>query len=125
MASTVAVPRPTNGCVQTAFRALNQVVTPAVKAGVGTPLPIGTGLVILETTGRVSGQPRQVPLVANRLGNTVRISTVRSGSQWVKNVEANPEVMVWIGGAKRSATATIAVGEASPGPLTVVSLRLH
>lgn len=101
------------------FRALNRVVVPAVKAGLAAPLPIGLGLVVLQTTGRVSGQPREVPLVAARLGDRVRVSTVRSRSQWTRNVEADGDVTVWLGGCKRDAT-----GSVDPGPLTVVTLDL-
>lgn len=107
-------------CSQAAFRNLNSVVGPAVKAGVGNPLPVGSGLVILETVGRTSGKARQVPLVASRLGSTILVSTVRSNSQWVKNLEAEPQVKVWVGGTKRSATASVV----STSPLTVVSLTL-
>lgn len=109
-----------HSCTQSAFRSLNQVVMPAVKAGFGGPLPVGNGLVILETVGRKSGKTRQVPLVASRLGDTVWVSTVRSNSLWVKNLAAEPKVQVWIGGRKRSATANILASE----PLAVVSLTL-
>ncbi len=92
------------------FRALNQLAVPAIKAGLGTPLPIGLGLVVLETTGRVSGQPRQVPLVAARLGRRINVSTVRSKSQWMKNLEAQPEASVWVGGRRREARSTVETG---------------
>ncbi|MGI9604415.1 MAG: nitroreductase/quinone reductase family protein [Acidimicrobiales bacterium] len=104
---------------QRGFRALNKVVVPAVKAGLGSPLPAGLGIVVLETTGRVSGEPRQVPLLATRLGRWVNVSTVRRPSQWVKNLEAQPEVSVWVGGRKRDATGT-----ADTGLLTTANLRL-
>lgn len=120
MVSTLYDPRQTSACTRSAFRNLNRVVNPAVKAGIGGPLPVGNGLVILETTGRKSGEPRQVPLVASRLGNTVWVSTVRANSQWVRNLRAKPQVTVWVGGKKRSATAAVV----AKAPLTVVALHL-
>ncbi len=105
---------------RSAFRTLNSVVLPSVKAGIGSPFPIGAGLVVLETTGRKSGKPRQVPLVATRCGNRIDVSTVRGDSQWIKNLEAQPQASVWVGGRKRSVTATV-----KPGPLTVAQLTLN
>jgi hypothetical protein len=104
---------------QTAFRTLNSVVRPAVLAGAGNPLPIGGGAVVLEVTGRVSGEPRQVPLLAARVGKQVVVSTVRSDSQWLKNVEAEPQVVVHLCGKRRSGTATV-----NRGPLNTVTITL-
>lgn len=92
---------------QEAFRALNRVVLPAVKAGLLSPLPVGAGLVVLETTGRSSGLPRQVPLLAARVGPYVAVSTVRTSSQWVRNAQAEPRVAVWVCGQRRPGTATV------------------
>lgn len=105
---------------QQAFRALNGAVLPAVKAGLGSPWPIGVGLVVVETTGRVSGKPRTVPLLAARFGDSVRVSTVRRSSQWAKNIDAGGDVAIWLDGRKRSADAQI-----EPGPLTVASLHAN
>ncbi len=104
---------------RSAFRTLNSVVLPTVKAGIGSPFCVGAGLVVLETTGRKSGKPRQVPLVATRFGSRIDVSTVRGDSQWIKNLEADPKASVWVGGKKRKVTA-----EVQPGPLTVAHLTM-
>ena len=115
--------RPVATCVNTllpdtitrqAFRALNSVVKPALELGVGNPLPIGIGAVLVETTGRVSGKPRQVPLMSMRLGDRLVVSTVRSDSQWLANLEADPAVRVQLHGTFRDATASL-----TRGPLNV------
>ncbi len=101
------------------FRGLNRTVVPIVKAGGGSPLPVGGGVVVLETAGRRSGEPRQVPLLAARWGDQVVVSTVRADSQWVRNLEAEPRARMWLYGQPRPVTAEI-----DRGPLTVATLTL-
>ena len=101
------------------FRMLNAVVLPLAKAGLGSPLPVGAGVVVLETTGRRSNLPRQVPLAATRLGDRITVSTVRKDSQWVGNLEADRNAAVWLNGKRRDVVAT-SIGR---GPLTTVELR--
>ena len=102
---------------RTAFRALNQVVRPVLATGLGNPLPIGTGAVVLRTTGRTSGLPREVPLAALRVGDRIVVSTVRGDSEWFANLEANEEAEVQLGGQFRDARAST-----TRGPLNVAVL---
>ena len=104
--------------VPSGFRALNRAVLPVVQAGFGSPLPLGFGLVVLETKGRRSGAVRPVPVVAFRAGRRVTVSTVRADSQWVKNLEADSDAAIWRNGTRRSVTANV-----QRGPLSVVTLN--
>lgn len=101
------------------FRALNSIVLPLVRAGLGSPLPVGFGVVVLESTGRRSRQVRSVPLVAARIGDRVMVSTFRDNSQWVRNLEADSKAAVWLCGTRREVSAT----SIDRGNLTTVALR--
>ena len=102
---------------RTAFSTLNRVIRPVLGTGIGNPLPVGAGAVVVETTGRRSGLPRQVPLLALRLHDRLLVSTVRSDSQWFANLEADDAARVQLGGRFRDASAQL-----RRGPLNVAVL---
>ena len=104
---------------QQAFRALNTVVEPSLRDGVGNPWPLGGGLVLLETIGRRSREWRRVPLVATRVGDTIVVSTVRSNSLWLSNIEHDDRVAVWLLGTRRTGSAMV-----TRGPLNTAVIRL-
>lgn len=89
------------------FSSLNFWAEPLIRAGLGNPLFWPTGTIVVETTGRKSGRKINVPVLAMRLGEMVVFSTVRSDSQWLKNIVANPEVRYWLAGQPREAQASI------------------
>ena len=104
-----------------AFRAVNSVVGPFTKRGIGAPPLVGVGTVTVATTGRRSGRAREVPLAAARVGDTVVVSTVRPNSEWVRNLESDPTTTIWLDGCARQAEASV---QRMPG-LTVATLRVN
>jgi deazaflavin-dependent oxidoreductase (nitroreductase family) len=69
---------------------------------------VPTGLVLLESLGRISGSWRSTPLVATRLGPFVLVSTFRGArSQWVRNLQAEPAARLWLGGKRREVRALV------------------
>ena len=82
-----------------------KVFNPLVKAAsnAGLPLP---GVVILETIGRKSGQPRRTPVGKAVVGNTLWIVAEHGRrAAYVRNLSANPRVRVKIGRRWRTGTA--------------------
>ena len=82
---------------------LNRLVNAAARAGLPTP-----SVVIRETTGRRSGQPRRVPVGKALEGDTLWIVAehgLRAG--YVRNIQANPRVRVRVGRRWRTGTAHV------------------
>jgi deazaflavin-dependent oxidoreductase (nitroreductase family) len=84
-------------------RAVNPLVRPLVDRGVLHP-----AWALLETRGRISGQPRVVPLGDGLRGDTFWIITEHGHhADYVKNLVADPRVRVKAGGRWRTGTAQI------------------
>lgn len=105
----IAPRRAAHRSIETAFfRALNRVVEPIVRAGLGSPRIAPSGFIVLETRGRKTGRLHRTPLVATRLGRHVFVATFRGErSQWVRNLAAEPRIRFWLGGKPRDATAFV------------------
>ena len=88
-----------------------RLVNPPVKAAAraGLPLP---GIVILETTGRRSGQPRRTPVGRALEGDTLWVVAEHGlGASYVRNIQAHPRVRVRVGRRWRSGTAHVLAGD--------------
>src|SRR4051812_33332415 len=80
---------------------LNPVVRTATNAGIAVPT-----VVILETTGRKSGQPRRTPVGKAIEGDTLWVVAEHGRKAgYVRNIEANPRVRVKVGRHWRTGTA--------------------
>src|SRR4051795_3833604 len=75
----------------------------------------GTKTLLLTTTGRKSGEPRELPLIYGRSGEDYLIVASKGGADtppaWYVNLKANPEVDVQVGGERFKATARTATPE--------------
>ncbi|MFB6704790.1 nitroreductase family deazaflavin-dependent oxidoreductase [Streptomyces sp. NPDC056333] len=61
---------------------------------------------LLETTGRTSGLPRRTPVGGRRVGNEFwLVSEYGDKSQYVRNIQADPQVRVRIKGRWHAGTA--------------------
>ncbi|MFF0735645.1 nitroreductase/quinone reductase family protein [Streptomyces chartreusis] len=81
----------------------------AFQRHVGNPvlrrLPLQT---VLETTGRVSGLPRQTPVGGSRVGDSFwLVSEFGDRSQYIRNIKADPRVRVRIKGRWHTGTAQL------------------
>ena len=82
-------------------------ITTAFQKNVANPLmrlmPFQT---LLETTGRKSGEPRRTPLDGSCIGDQFWfVSEFGDKSQYVKNIQADPQVRVRLKGKWHSGTA--------------------
>lgn len=86
---------------------LNELISPAIQAGLGSPLPLTSGFVILEATGRRSGKTRATPLLCTDYGSTLLVATARPDSHWAANLAASPNAYVWLRGSRRPVKAHV------------------
>jgi len=92
------------------FSGLNAFVEPLVRAGWFAPQPPfwSTGLIVLEHTGRRTGQRYTTPLLALHLGQALLVSTVRGRrSNWARNLAAAGKAFIWVGGRRLAARAAV------------------
>ena len=108
MASECAVDKAVKRTEQAFFRRLNGVVEPLLREGVGSSASTPASLVLLETTGFVSGKTRSTPVWSLRFGPYRLVSTARGRrSFWIKNLQKRPEARVVAGGKGESADAIV------------------
>ena len=76
--------------------------------------PLGAPILLLETVGRRSGQPRLSPLLYADEGGSVVVVGSNFGQQhhpaWTGNLLAHPEATVLAGGQRIPVTATLLEG---------------
>lgn len=84
----------------------NRIFLQLVRRGWASPYAV------IETTGRRSGLPRQVPVANGLRGDTFWVVAEQGRhADWVRNLEANPSVRVCVKGRWRSGAATVLDGD--------------
>jgi len=75
----------------------------------------GTSVLILQTTGRKSGQPRKFPLIYGRDGSDYVIVASKGGAPehpgWYKNLLAHPAATIQVRGELIAVTARVGTAE--------------
>jgi deazaflavin-dependent oxidoreductase (nitroreductase family) len=78
----------------------------------------GTKTLLLTTTGRRSGEPREHALIYGRHGDDYLVVASKGGAPqhpaWYLNLEAHPEVELQVGDERFAATARTATPEEKP-----------
>lgn len=68
--------------------------------------PKGYG--VITTTGRITGQPHAMCIRVARQGSTVYLTAIKGGRpDWIRNIEANPEVTIRIRGGRLAGKARL------------------
>ena len=68
----------------------------------------------LTTTGRVTGQPREIEIWFAERGGRFYLIAERESAKWVSNIQSQPHVKVRIGDAELEATARVVPNEREP-----------
>jgi deazaflavin-dependent oxidoreductase (nitroreductase family) len=75
----------------------------------------GTQCLLLTTTGRRSGEPRELPLIYGRHGDAYLVVASKGGADdppaWYLNLQADPRAEVQVWGDRFPATARVATPE--------------
>ncbi len=97
-----------------------KIINPILGLLLRSPLagPIGKRLLLLEFAGRKSGKRFRTPVAYVRDVDTILMSTQ---SRWKANLRGGARVAAWIGGKRRTGTATLVE---EPGGLADVLERM-
>lgn len=80
---------------------LNSLLQPLIQAGLGNPLLFTPGVTVLDVPGRKTGIRRSTPLTCYLAGPYLIVGTVRTNSQWIRNLAAADTARVWLWGRAR------------------------
>jgi deazaflavin-dependent oxidoreductase (nitroreductase family) len=83
-------------------------VGPRIAYALGLGPLVGRFVLLLTTIGRKSGRPRVTPLVYEERDGTYIVASARGPSaDWLRNIQANPNVHVRVGSRRFDASAEV------------------
>lgn len=111
------------------FRRLNRFMLLLWRLGLGPALslapPITGRYLVLVHTGRKSGRLRRTPLNYAVVGGAIYVTAgFGAGSDWFRNIVAQPQVELWLPGGRLAATAAEVLAGA-PGRLDLLRAVLR
>jgi deazaflavin-dependent oxidoreductase (nitroreductase family) len=68
----------------------------------------------LTTTGRVTGQPREIEIWFAEHGGRFYLVAERESANWVRNIRSRPQVKVRVGAAEVNAIARVVYDDREP-----------
>jgi deazaflavin-dependent oxidoreductase (nitroreductase family) len=74
----------------------------------------------LTTTGRVTGQPREIEVWFTEHGGHFYLVAERESANWVRNIQSQPQVRVRVGNAECHATARVVHNDREPPRVATV-----
>jgi len=87
---------------------------------------IGRIILLLMTTGRMSGKKRVTPLQYERIGNDYYVGSARGLiADWVRNIQSDPQVEVRVGWKHLQGTAEIVTESSRFADFLEVRLERH
>jgi len=104
------------------MRRMSGLVNRLVAAGRG-PAKV---VLVLTTTGRKSSLPRQTPLQYEQVGEDFYIASARGPqADWFRNLQADPQVQVLVGGKQFPALAEAVIDPLRIADFLVLRLERH
>ncbi len=92
----------------------------------GLGLVVGRLFMVMTTTGRKSGQPRVTPLQYEEIHGEYYLGAARGlKADWVRNIQANPDVSLRVGSKKLHGEAEIVTDPVRMADFIEIRLQRH
>lgn len=99
---------------------------PQIAYALGLGPVIGRLVLLLTTTGRVTGYPRVTPLQYEKIGDVIYVGAARGlKSDWVKNILADPHVKIRVKSRQFDGVAEVTTNPSKIADYLEIRLKNH